>query len=654
MRYFSKDIGRKLNGKILITLENEEQVKDCLSWINEISGEKRIIALSPQAMYELERHNVNFKIPEDYYDSDELYQREVDNYPKVMEMCGLIDRIIKQYSNDAFKFNVNTAKFTIRHINTIYSVLTTRIFQLSKIIECEKPDLVFAYETNIYPFGRCKSAPYIFFDEKESIYTRLLLLDRWSTCIHILKYNEKINKKSHINNNERIEKKSMKVRNFIKSFLEIHPRMYDMVLNVQKNGFPGLSYIIRKKFSSGKNYPVILYGGGYNWDDSIDELLNYDIGPIFRVPDDFIWLLKCEGINSGEMDAAWQELKENDDFRKFFLFNGIDFSSIVFDRFEFIVKQLTPVSLQVIRYTMKLIKKNNIRSIVASTFASCAGHSVARAAHNCGLPVITWQHGGYGAMENHLVEYMDFMQSDIHFVFGDGVVETHIESAKKYGTKLISVGSSSIERLKKVESKSNVGKNKKKIILYATDIYQRNNQYMTSPPPLSDILLWQTQESILKLLGTHQECNIIVKLHPSEAVMKSLIKSYIQDKGFNNFQLIGGEKSFTEVMTLADIIIIDRPFTTILQALTTRKPIFIYNGLVYYNKNAENLLSKRAICATKLEDLLNKLEAYLSKDEYNANVESNEFLEMYGTTSKRGSPGERAAKELIKIMKEFH
>jgi len=443
MRYFSNDIKSRLNGKILIPLENEEQVKDCLSWINEISGEKIIIALSPLAMYELERHNVNFKIPEDYYNSDELYQRELENYPKVKEMCGLVDRIIKRHSHDAFKFNVNTAKFTIRHINTIYSVLTTRIFQLTKIIESEKPDFVFAYETNIYPFGRFKSAPYIFFDKRESIYTRLLLLDSWSTCIYILKYNEKINKNyTNNSNNEKIEKKSIKVRNFIKSFLEIHPLMYDMVLNVQKNGLSGLSHIIRKKFSSGKNYPVILYGGGYNWDDSIDELLNYDIGPIFRIPDDFIWLSKCEGINSVEMDTAWQELKENNDFRKFFLFNGIDFSSLVFDRFEFIVKQLTPVSLQVIQYTMKLIKRNNIRSIIASTLASCVGHSVACAAHNCGLPVITWQHGGYGAMENHLVEYMDFMQSDIHFVFGDGVVETHLESAKKYGTKLIPVGSS--------------------------------------------------------------------------------------------------------------------------------------------------------------------------------------------------------------------
>lgn len=45
-------------GKVLILLEHEEQIKSCVEWLNEIKGKKQVIALSPFAMYELDKQNV--------------------------------------------------------------------------------------------------------------------------------------------------------------------------------------------------------------------------------------------------------------------------------------------------------------------------------------------------------------------------------------------------------------------------------------------------------------------------------------------------------------------------------------------------------------------------------------------------------------------
>lgn len=655
----SKNIATMQDGKhkkILILLESAEQVKDYLSRLDGIYGEKRIIALTPFAMYELERYGVDYKIPEDYYDPDELYKMGISNYDKVENLCNIIDRIIKQYSQDTVKYNVTTAMFTIRHINTIYNVLMTRMFQLSKLIGAEKPDSVFVYETNIYQFGDCKSAPYLFYDNRESIYSRLLLLDGWNTSINILCLTRMKNEggsdnKSCVNKDKKI---SVKTKNIIASWLRMHPHMYDLALTMQKNGAQGLSNFIVNKFGSEKKIPVILYGSGYNWDDSIDELLKNGIGPIYRISDDFVWLKNSKTSDFGDLDAAWLEVKDNVAFREFFLFKGIDFFSVVVDRFEYLVKQLTTISIKVMQHTVKLITKHNIESVIASTLATCIGNSVACAAHNCALPVITWQHGGYGAMENHpLVEYLDLMNSDVHFVFGDGVIESHLQSAKKYGTKLVSVGSSSIEHMIKDNSKHDLYPNKKKVILYVTDLYLKNGQYIATPPPQSDVLYWKTQHSILKLLEKHQEYSIIVKLHPSEVVATCPIKLYIQDRGLSNFQLVGNEKTFSDIIPLADIIIIDRPFTTILQALTTKKPIFLFTGHVHYNKHAEKLVSKRAVCSRELDDFLNKLEIYLIDNEYHPNVDCDEFLEMYAIASQIDYAGDMAAKELIKTIHEF-
>jgi hypothetical protein len=71
-----------------------------------------------------------------------------------------------------------------------------------------------------------------------------------------------------------------------------------------------------------------------------------------------------------------------------------------------------------------------------------------------------------------------------------------------------------------------------------------------------------------------------------------------------------------------------------LQAFTTKQPVFAYTGLVYYNEMARRSLSKRAICSRDLAEFLSTLEKYLSENTYEANLSNNEFLEMYGITSK--------------------
>lgn len=83
--------------KSLILLENEEQVKGYLERHNEIKGTRQIVALSPFAMYELDKRNVPYRIPEEYYDPQELYQLGVDNYQKVEDICGIIDKKIQEY-----------------------------------------------------------------------------------------------------------------------------------------------------------------------------------------------------------------------------------------------------------------------------------------------------------------------------------------------------------------------------------------------------------------------------------------------------------------------------------------------------------------------------------------------------------------------------
>jgi len=640
---------KDVEGKSMILLENDGHVNDCISWINEISGEKIIIALTPYAMYELDKYNITYNIPEDYYDPEELYQMGFDNFKKVEDLCNLIDTEIQQNCPDFAELNLKPAMFSFYHLKIICDAITIRVFQLSKIIDTEKPCDVYFYDSAKYPFGAYESAPYLLFNQMESLYSQLLLLGEWNIKLKLLPHLPQYRSDPSKTNNQNIFAKFEK---YLSMWLIGHPELYDFALTHKKTGFIGSVHWLKKNLHQTKDLPVLLCGAGYNWDDCNEGLHAEGIAPVYRILDDFHWLDKATKQDLNNLHAVWSRLQGNSELRSLFIFHNIDFYPLVEERLEFLVKQMSIACLITVQDVMNLIAKKNIKAVIASTFSTCAGHSAAQAAHNSKIPVITWQHGGYGAMDRHpFVNYFDLINSDAHFVFGDGVIDSYIKDAKRYETKLIAVGSSSLECINygNTVERGNATLKEGRKILYVTSSYIQNNLNISSFPPTSDVLFWRTQKTIVDVLGKYDTHSVTIKLHPSNIGTHPL-QSYVVDRGYNHFKFIQGVKSFEELLLTADALVIDLPFTTILQALTTKKPIFVYTGHVYYNKNAQKLLSKRAICCNNLNEFLCKLDKYLTDNVYKADLYDNEFLEMYGIVYNECLPTKRAPKELKEII----
>lgn len=639
-----------ISGKSLFLLENDNQVKDCVSWLDEIKGEKQIVALTPFAVYELDKLGLNYNIPEDYYCQEELFKLGNDNFKKVENLCNLIDAEIQLDNNDFSELNIKPAMFSYYHLKIMYDTLTIRIFQLSKIFDYEKHSTVYFYDSAKYPFGNVGSAPYLLFNHNESLYSQLLVLNGWGIsqkklpCIP-----QNTDKQSNIQR----ESISDNLKEKAKKYLCDHPELYDISLTTKKRGFHGFIQWFNNNLHAKKDFPILLYGAGYNWDDCNEDLRLEGIAPVYRITDDFHWLNEATGQNPESMHTAWFDLQEKPELKSFFIMNGIDFHPLVKERLEFLVKQMSLACLMSTKYVMDYIAKENIKAVIAATFATCVGHSAAQAAHNSKTPVITWQHGGYGAMEIHpILNYCDLINSDAHFVFGDGVIDSYMQAAKRYGTELIAVGSSSLESIPDSETITRKGTklNDNKKILYVTSAYVRNNSNISVFPPFSDIIFWRIQKSIVDILGQHENHEVTIKLHPADNYGIHPLQSHSADCGYNHFNFIQQEESFLELLQKADVVIIDFPFTTLLQALTTKKPVFAYTGLVYYNENAQRLLSKRAICSRNLNEFLFTLDKYLTENTYEANLSNTEFLEMYGITSKEGTSKKRAPRELKKIL----
>jgi len=642
---------KDMKHKILIFLENENQVRDCLQWFSDISGEKIIIALSPFAMYELDKHGISYKIQEEYYEPQELYELGMKNFQTVEGLCSIIDETILKSCPSANQRNITPALFSFYHLKMIYDAMTIRIFQLSHIFNTEKPDIVYIFNTEKYPFGCHENAPFIQFDNRDFLYAQLLELGGWKINVKIIqsspKFEQDTSKKGNILS-------MVKFKGYVVKRLSNHPELFDLAMMIKKRGFVGffnwLKYILH---SSEKRVCTALLGGGYNWDDSIIELKAQQIGPICRLHHDTHELISDKIIDFKGLGDGWMELMNKKDFLFFFVYNDIDFFPILRERLRFLVKQLTIACVISACNTEDLIKQRKIKAFISSSISNCLEHSVAQVAHNNDLPVVTWQHGAYGAMQHPIINYIDLISSDLHFVFGKGVEEQYTQPAKSYGTKLISIGSTSLGVLQLRPKKDKPTQDKKKRILYITSTGYQNNLYISYYPPFSDNYFWRTQKAITDILGKHDEYSVIVKLHPSSIYKSPKISSYVNDKGYSNFTFVVNEKTVGELLPLSDIVVIDMPSTTLLQALTTTKPIFAYMGHIKFDTKSSQLLDNRIVCQEKLEDFVSELDNYLYDGNYLKDLVNNDFLQLFGTTHDCNFVAQQATKTLRQIIDTY-
>ena len=648
------------SGKVLILLEHEEQIKSCIGWLNEIKGQKQVIALSPFAMHELNKHNTPYKIIEDYYDPQELYQLGIANYQKVEEICGVIDKKIQKACPITAEIGITPALFSFYYLKIIYDAVTIRIFQLSKLIEAEKPDVIFIYNTKKYHFGVSDSGLHLLFDNRESIYAHLLALDGWNVPVVMLPAisqpeDSYVQRENYQTISDRLKKKAV-------GWLQTHPQLFNLAMMTRKSGWHGLFSELKSYLHANKHMPALLFGGGYNWGDCREELQSEGIRIIIKMQDDLNqWM---SGPFSNEVDSAtllnaWYKLQADDEFRRFFVWANIDFFPVVEERLQFLIQHLIPACLNAYEEAEELLKKKKIRAVLSSTISACTGSSVSQAARNLDVPVILWQHGAYGYFDWIMGIYDDIIPSDALFVFGKGTVEKYRMIAKRYNTQILSIGSSSLEKLYEGDNLTKAMRYvklspNKKVIVYATTNFYQNSLYISWPPLWSDNSFWQTQQSIIDVLGKYSECNVIVKMHPNIMHRETPVRLYAKEKGFENCLFIRNECSFTDLLSLADVIIIDFPSTVLLQSLTTKKPIFALLKHLKIDDDAQDLLKRRAYCYSDLNEFTKALDTFLSSGSISTQVDlkDREFLKRYGTHLADGKSGVRAANMLRNIINE--
>jgi hypothetical protein len=636
----------KQDKKNVILLETGDQVRYSVKNSLPEQDQTLNLALTPLAAYELERLGMPHRLIEDCYPEKDLYRFGIENYERIETLCNTIDEHLIRGFPDMKKTGIRPAIFNLYNIKLVFDPVSVRLYQLLKMTDCLQPEAIYLFTNSNSGKKADISLPPYLFDDEVSIFSALLKLPFWNAEIKPIVTEAPAHSdviRAHKNIIGICKKRLMnRVRN--------NATLYAYATAYKHLGWPGVMERFKKKPRPSQGFPVLLYGAGYNWDSCGEKLRNADIHPIFRVlNDDRQWIQGASATETEQALTVWRDIKKDAGFRKEFVFNHIDCFPVLEGKLKYFAVTMAPSCLKTYTAARRFIAKRDVKAFITSNLSSCFDHTYAKAARDENIPVVSWQHGGSGTFQHPILSHMDMMSADVVLSFGQGTIQHQLKPANPNTCKLIPIGSSCLDALYK-ENRRRFTLTKQMKILYFPTHLNLNQFYISGMPPFSDNRIWHTIRRITDLLGKHQTHETIIKLHPAHVTLPP-INQYLEENKIRNVQLAKGDTSLKRLLSASDLIIVDLATTILLQALTTRLPVFVFSGNLYLDNDARKMLEKRAYCYEQLDQFTKNLDLFLSGNTaYEKDLYDTEFLRNFGMHEVDCDAGSRAVKALQNII----
>jgi hypothetical protein len=626
--------------KTIFLLETAENVLRALEHPKAPQEVVCFVSLRPAASYELERRGITFSTRSDYFDRDEANRIGMENDRNIQWISKIFDIYLASTKNYARICPATDCFFSIK---LLYDSTLIHAAVIRKIMEKEEPHCIRIFNRHAHRDNE-SLLPFI---NEESIYAEILHYTDGIIQVEVLP-------------DTVASWKDKKEENAAPAIIPRSPRGWfrylpfrDLIFNfgliAKRKGFQSSLQAFFHRLFHHQNMNIILFHGGYNWDDSLTCLYNCGIKNIFR-------LQHIPDLPSVKKDHLLKkkivEFCENSpEIRKSAICGGIDLSPIIIPKLAELIDNSIRRSLTAYAATEECIQKNQINALLLSTRDMPEESAVIRAARDHNIPVISWQHGGAGYFDLPLLMYSELKGSDIHLVFGEGVRETYEITCRNHpqfpSPAIIPVGSSSLDNIK--QSLKERKTSAKIRVLYISTVYHTNLFYHPFRTNGGDFdeSLWTFQKGMLDLASSHPECEFTVKLYPSHRSREPLL-SYITDHAITNVKLVVTENTVIELLDEADVVVLDMVTTAILQVLRTRNEVFVYTGIYAPDFAAYSSLTKRAHTYRQDIDCIQAIGNFLNgrPPEDSVDPANTEFLQRYGTFAN----DQQSAKRAVEIV----
>ena len=370
-------------------------------------------------------------------------------------------------------------------------------------------------------------------------------------------------------------------------------------------------------------------------------------------------------VEASVTDRLWDRLRTDQAVRDVCTIAGLDLWPLIEQSARTLLVEALGRHVSTATALARLLEKPSTSAsvILGSAYLTIEDVACAVVARQHGVPTVVAQHGGFvGYLEYPMLPFSELQLADYFLCYGDGVRETverlgvdHVRTNALRAAQPSTVGSAALDRLctrRRVPGPVERPRHRlraRRTILYVPTELMGDWRYF-SRHIYPDIWYWRLQRAVVERCERVADVELIVKLDPRDRLTNPLA-AWARRTRVRRCRLVQ-TPPFAELLARADLILIDSPATTLLQALTTDQPIIVLADTRFMRlyPEAQQLLSARAIVTTNQPAFLQEIDAMLRRPVWRAPEPINdEFLCRYGTAQQDGRSAERAVHALRAI-----
>ncbi len=359
------------------------------------------------------------------------------------------------------------------------------------------------------------------------------------------------------------------------------------------------------------------------------------------------------------LSRCWEPLSRDEEIRRGLIFDGIDIAPVMEPWLRPLLRDVLCRYARVASSMETALATVPNPIMLGSVFAGAETVACAVTARRMGIPVVSYQHGGcYGYVDIPMRRYCDMGLPDYFLSYGPGVSEAmeglaagdDPPSGRDGGTRSITVGSADLDRL--LTQQRRHARRPGRTVVYVVTLLMGDWRYF-SQHIYPDIWYWRLQRQVVEQVSRSPDTELILKLDPRDEVPNPL-EAWVRRQRLRSCRILR-ETPFTDTLAAADLFLIDSPSTTLLQALTTDKPLLVFadERFLTFPPKALALLKKRATVSTTPQEFLRDIETALRAPSWDPLTPPNdEFLRAYGTAEAGSGSAGRVVTALREIARQ--
>lgn len=507
--------------KLLAFVEDEAQAASA-------PADALVVALSSEAEYALLETGRPYRVPDDYFEAEELRAVKEESLRRVYAFCETLDPLAAEaLSIPGFKA-VSLFQFSVRHLfdHAFYTAWRAR-----RVLEREPGAKAVFFETAEEPLDDG-----LFF-RRESVWSRVLpLVARESEVLR-----------------SSVPRAPSRSRPALRSRLGALARSAASLLKPEPAG--GCLYLTR----------------------------NYSLGALMDETGGALWRADMErpspaADDARAMEGVWKAAVP--ELRRLLTLDRLDLFPVCERRLSFLLRDAVPAAAVLRRAADRRLARAAPRVVLAGTM-NWREKTVASAARARGIPFAVYLHGNIGTRRSEIVRDNDLAWSDLYLVGGAAHKEYCALDFPREGARVEAVGSVSLERLGRdlktapaPALRRDLGiPADKPVVIYALNAVRdfRFPQYHRT-----DAMNFKVQRAIVETLA-RLPVTALIKLYSGD-VKSSPIGRWLADKSYSNVRALS-EPAFSKLLPLGDAFVIDFPSTTLVEMALTEKPIVFVDAL---------------------------------------------------------------------------